>query len=729
MRRPALALLLYLSFAAIAMGQDDKRNVMLNAESASAPRVINIGLPDSANGAVVFVDGLKHALGLPRSQYHWAGGNAYEKVETIDFMEAVVRYGEYSVPVNSRTRVGSDVLSGAFTAASSSDGLIRFDGSLRGPLRGKWRFALGAYVNYDPTAVNAPSRMFVDQKQIYQASLSRSWDNSSLSMTYRLSLCEDRVDGGYSVAPFVYNGDGTIGLYGGFRLGSDCYMPAYESVRWMDLETGSWKEGDMSKMDRRRIHDLNVSYRKKDLLGWNFTTAFHLCYMAPSNWMKVQLSGIDQASAAMGYTLSDASSYTGKVQNRQALYYDTWTFDPELNVEGTKAIGNHSLKIGTSLAFSRQYESSSTFSFAHTVEASPRRVFKGGDGTWNFNRNSTWMDAWKVQDDLYFFDSWRLSQAMLARTGIRVRGIYNDVYSVARLDGETINTRVEGFNLADPSLAKKHHFQAPGVDYVVSESLNLRIGRRITSVAEGFYSMTPKATTYYRNATLPSLRSIGNAMGRAGFTFEGGWYDVTALASYVTSWNNAAQVNVTKQIGGISETLPWVAQYGIGTLGFTLDASLHRGGFSLHSRATWQNPKYRNYRNEFVFSDGSVSVIDYTGKTVTGISRLMIEFDPSYSWKSYRVWASARYYSRQYVSRTNLAYFKGHFETFAGAQAAFGKHNRINLDIVNVLMDQGAKGSIDIADTIEDAAALQGLVMAGSYIRPFTLVLSYTYSF
>ena len=297
------------------------------------------------------------------------------------------------------------------------------------------------------------------------------------------------------------------------------------------------------------------------------------------------------------------------------------------------------------------------------------------------------------------------------------------------MDGETINTRVEGFNLAKPALAQKHRFQAPGIDYVVSESLSWRICRGLSAVAEGFYSMTPKAATYYRNATLPSLKSIGNAMVRGGLTMEGEWYDLTALVSYVTSWHNAAQVNVTKQIGGISETLPWVAQYGIGTLGFTFDGSIHFGGFSLHARATWQDPRYKNYRNEFVFSDGSVSVIDYTGKTVTGISKLMIEFDPSFSWKFFKVWASARYYSRQYVSRTNLAYFNGHFETFAGAQFMIGKHNRINLNVVNILMDQGAKGSIDIADTIEDASALQGLVMAGSYIRPFTVDLSYTFSF
>jgi hypothetical protein len=107
----------------------------------------------------------------------------------------------------------------------------------------------------------------------------------------------------------------------------------------------------------------------------------------------------------------------------------------------------------------------------------------------------------------------------------------------------------------------------------------------------------------------------------------------------------------------------------------------------------------------------------------------MIEFDPAFSWKSFRVWTSVRYFSRQYVSRTNLAYFNGHFETFAGAEAMIGMHHRINVNVVNVLMDQGAKGSIDIADTIEDESALKGHIMAGSYIRPFTVDLSYTFIF
>lgn len=42
------------------------RNVMLNAESASAPRSINIGLPD--DGAFVYVDGLTHGMSFPSAR-------------------------------------------------------------------------------------------------------------------------------------------------------------------------------------------------------------------------------------------------------------------------------------------------------------------------------------------------------------------------------------------------------------------------------------------------------------------------------------------------------------------------------------------------------------------------------------------------------------------------------------------------------------------------------------
>lgn len=84
-----------------------ERNMMLNAEFATVPREINIGLPEGGNGAIVYVDGAKHAHGLPRSQFHWPGGNAYERTGSIGLMDAVVTSGEIGVLVDSRTRMGT----------------------------------------------------------------------------------------------------------------------------------------------------------------------------------------------------------------------------------------------------------------------------------------------------------------------------------------------------------------------------------------------------------------------------------------------------------------------------------------------------------------------------------------------------------------------------------------------------------------------------------------------
>ncbi|MBO4341053.1 MAG: TonB-dependent receptor [Bacteroidales bacterium] len=710
-------------------GDKSNRNVMLNAESASAPREINIGLP-SDGGAFITIDGFAHAHGVPTGTHHWPGSNALMPVGTIGLMESVLWLGEYGLSVDSRTRFGGDSLSGAFTGTSSNNGLIRVDAALNGPLGKGWHFALGAYANYDPTSVNSPSRLFVDQKQVYQAALTKRWSSTeSLSFLYRFSLCNDRDGVGYSVAPFIYNGDGSIGLLNGFRLGRDCYMPADESASWMDLVSGKMQSGDMAKIDDRRLHDFMVAYNRITESGWKLEASAHLCRLEPSKELTVSLTGIDNVNAGQGFSLQGGGAYAGLIQNRLAMLYDANTLDGDIRLRAEKSFERHHILAGLNAIAAKQFQAASSFQFAHTVEANPVRINRGGSSTWSFNTNATYYNALKTKLNLFVSDDWRPVDNLLLRTGIRLTPLYNDIYSAVRLDGETINTRVDGFNLADPSLAKLHRFQKGGLDYVLTEHVSWRIDRRLSAMAEGYYTMTEKATSYYRNATLPSLKAIGNGLLRGGLTFEDDAIDITAIVSYITSWNNAAAVSVTKQIGGVSETQLYTAQYGIGTLGFTLDGNWHSGGFNLHARATWQDPKYKNYGNEFTFSDGSKAVLDYTGNTVTGISKLMIEFDPSYKWDNVRIWGSVRYDSRQYVSRTNLAWFSGHFETFAGADWDITSSHRLSLNLVNLFMQSGAKGSIDIADTIEDPSALTGYIMAGSYIRPFTVDVAYSYRF
>jgi len=709
-----------------------ERNMLLNAESASAPREINIGLPESGGGAKVYVDGMAHGISLPRSQYHWAGSHMFVPKGSIGLMEAVVTAGEISILLDSRTRVGGDKFSGAFTVGSSTNGLVRFDGAVDGPVKNApgWYFAIGAYVNNDPTNVNAPNRVFVDQKQMYNLTLSRRWKNSTLDATYRFSICNDNIDNGYSFAPFVYNGDGTISAFGGFRLGRDCYFTADDAVSYMEIRDGKIRHSSLGNMDHRYLHDFSVMFAHKHRSGWDLDAKLHVLYMQPSQSAKIGLAGIDEVTDDKGFTNADGSAFAGYMQNRLVTVDNQEELDVDLRFSAQRRFNAaHKLRLGAELLYSDQMHSASTFYYAHTVEADPSRIYKNGLSTWGMNTSGLYYDSFRFSLPLYALHDYTPVERLLMRTGVRLCPLYERMNHAPRFGDEELNRRVDGFNLADGTLAKMRQTDLPAFDFAVSEHISLRLVDRLFFIAEGFCSMTAMNGAYYKSERIPTGDSMGNAFGRGGLMYDNKWMNVTALASYITSWNNARVMTVTKQIGGVSETIPWTAQYGIGTLGFTLDGNLHFGGFNLHLLGTWQDPRYKNYTNEFVFSDGSKEVIDYTGKHVTGISQLMLEIDPSYSWKNVRVWASARYYSRQYVSRTNLAYFAGHWETFAGVDWNIIEPLKLSVNFVNVLFQNGAKGSIDVADTITDASLLNDYVMSGSYIRPFTVDFMLTYKF
>lgn len=719
-------LFLWVTQSLTAQEKTSERNVMLNAESATIPREINIGLPESGTGAVIYIDGMKHAMGLPRGYFHWSGGNAYEPVRTMGIIESVIFAGEVGILVDSHTLMGGDVLSGAVTAGTSSNGLIRFDGALNGAfpgLRG-WHFAVGAYVNYDPTNVNAPGRPFVEQKQIYQLSLSKRWAVSTLDLSYRFSLCDDNVDNGYAFAPFVYKGDGSIGAYNGFRMGRDCYMPADDAVSWLDIEEGRMRSSRLSRMDRRLLHDLLVRFKHRTQSDWQLSASYHLCRMAPSGYTKIGLASITDAAGQ--YTLRDGKPYEGKVQNRLVTVEGQWTTDNNLLFEARKDWASHRLRTGLDLVYVQQHEAGSTFHFAHAVAPSPERLLFQGAETWNYNGNGIYYDGFRRSLALYAMHEWTIGKRVRLRTGVRLKGVSNRMFCVPYNRETRANNRKSGhFSLVSPD-CKIEDIHFNGLDYAFSESISWRIWDRLFLNGEGFYCINNKTTTHFKGATLPSVKPIANAYGRAGLSYDNRWMDVTAVVSYISSWNNAKVMDVSDSASG--ETIPWTAEYGIRTWGVTLEGNLHFGGFRLHLLGTWQDPRYTNYRNEFNFSSG-VKVIDYTGKFVTGISQYMAEFDPSYTWKRYRVWASVRYYSRQYASRNNLAWFNGHFETFAGVDAGFGKRSKVSLNLVNVLWQNGAKGSLDIVDTVEDASILQDYLIAGTYIRPFTVELSYTFKF
>lgn len=101
-----------------------------------------------------------------------------------------------------------------------------------------------------------------------------------------------------------------------------------------------------------------------------------------------------------------------------------------------------------------------------------------------------------------------------------------------------------------------------------------------------------------------------------------------------------------------------------------------------------------------------------------------IELEPSYEWRQWRLWVSARYYSRQYVNSTNSLYLNPRWETFGGIDFRWNRHVELSLSAVNFLFSKGAKAGLQEASLATDVTPYRHYLTSGTYIRPFTLELT-----
>lgn len=742
-------LALILSAVAVAMAEPaakDDSEALQNAESSSIPREIPIGLPESGTGSTIMEDGLKMTQAVVRDYFHWAGGAAYSSVRVMSLTESLIRSGDVGMVVDSRTRLGTDKASGEVNARTSTNGLIRFDGALGGAISKKkgWYYSVGAYVNMDPTSVNAPTRTFVDQKQIFKAAITKRWKRGEVSVMGKMALCNDNSGNAYSKAPFIYNGDGTVSLYNGFRLGRDCYFPEDDFVQYKDVVTGRMKTGNLSKMDEKLIYDFHIDGKLLLEKGWSLGTNIHLCHTPEFYTAENTMGGVVEASSA-NYTLSDGSSMKpgSLVQLRLVTPHEMKDFDVSGNFFAVRKGRRNSLETGIRLIYAKQTQYTSSFYYGHTVNPNPVRVNLDGNSTWKMNNNALFFDAGLFNFAFYATDEWSVTDRLFLRGGMRIGAPLYKVNCAADriVDGnlQTKYKRYDGFFLdglkasgTEMAVITNRDIDGLPVDLAASMYLSYKITDGLYALGEGFFCNENKKTTSFKGNKIPSMKPVKYGYGRIGLSYGNKWakgrnVDMSLIGSYITSKDNSSFGTISNHSRTLQNS--FVYEYGIRTWSVTFDGSLNIGGFNLHALASWQDPRYENFRHTEHFDDGTDNTVDYSGKYVTAISKWRVEIDPSYSWKKWKVAANVRYFSRQYASRNNLAYFNGHFETFASVAWMFAKGCKLSLNIVNLLFQSGASGTIAASDAAQCEADLAGLVMCGSYIRPFTVDLGFTYKF
>lgn len=709
------------------------RNVMLNASSDNQPRQISIGLPSSLS-AVIYEDG------LPVSYYewpclpflYWTGCADHESLGLMSLGESAIKTGTVNYAVFSHTRKEAEKLEGHASYTTNIYGLQRFDMALAGPISNGWSYSLGAYANLDPGTNKLADAQYVNDMKMFKASLSKVWNDGKgkFNLFYRYAYNKNLND---AYAPFIYVGDGSVKEMDGFKLGRDGFLPANDMLRFIDVKTGL--QNEVSR--REGVHAMNNSLAAN--VNYTFNNGMNLDVASKYNYANayyifLNLAGTGIATAEDGYTYAydginhqAGDVFTGNFNSRYMLrdmgFERDWLTTAELT--GKSENHAHSWRLGLNAWWNQQGIQASSGIYAHTVEANPVWLKHYGDVELGANTGSEYYNSHETKFAFYLSDDWQVNRRLWLSAGVRAEyysiGIENALAYMNAHDTQA--TYAENIRTLNWSLkqGKLTHVSKHWLNPAATINARYTITQEFGLLAEYVYAMQHPNSQDFAGAYMPVLEAVNTHLGRAGIFWNTSWMQLVSQVSLISQSNYKSRSQFTNP-NNSSDVVTIPVTNDVQTMGWTTDVVLTPfKGFQFHGLLTLQDPKYKNFTINAQFSDGNSKTYDFNDKITTGVSKVIIELDPSYTFDKFRVWASFRYQSKQYINKTNTLYFNGRWETFGGADYNMNKHVSFSVNLVNFLNQKGCSGSIGAADLLEDVSAYKNYLMAGSYIRPFTV--------
>ncbi|MBQ2536025.1 MAG: 2,6-beta-D-fructofuranosidase [Bacteroidaceae bacterium] len=706
---------------------DSNRNVLMNASSATQPRQISLGLPISGY-AYIFEDG------LPVSYYNyqvypyksWHNGVSHESVRTMGPQDMVLKYGVITYSVDSWSKLAGDQLEGKLNYSVNHHGRHTIDANISTPLGKGWGISVGTYHNFDPGSNHLDMTKLQESAHFYKAALSKSWNEGrgKAGLIYQYSQFRE-VNENYG--PFIFVGDGSVKEYDGFRLGIDQYRPANRTIKYLDVETGKMVEQDINDANTSKIHHVNfvMDYLWDNDLKLSIHSKFKHGQSLRSS---TTLMGVSDAVSGSGYTYEDGNNYLGKVQTRRMLHFDglehSWMTNAALT--GKSKDQRHNWRAEVDYWLNHGGVSTSMYLFAHEAKKDPKLLLLNGNESFSYNSYAEYYDGHEHKIFGLVSDEWNVNRRLWLYGGVRLE--YLNVRGLAANDMNTGNARHIGFSLADGGVVK-NHFSDNHFNYAFIGSVRYALLRGFGLQAEYSSAVTHSQLFHYGTYHYPTQKGMTTNYFRGGIFWKNQWIDLTSQITYISMSNSQERPNLshvlTKDVGdlkaGMSESFTQNYFYDIATLGWLTDAVITPvKGLSVHLMFTIRDPRYKNYKITPTFSDGVTETYDFTDKTITALSKTELEIEPSYRFSKWRVWLSARYFSKQYINKTNSLYFNGRWETFGGVDFQLNKHINFAASVVNILNQKGASGTIPAADLITDPSLYKNYVMAGTFIRPFT---------
>ena len=756
--------------------EEGNRNVMLNAASANGPREIQIGLPSADVNVLENGIPVTYATNPHSVNSLWRADASLSHVGLLKISETAITTGNIGYAVNSSTQLGDKGFHGTMNYKTNHFGMQEFSLNLNGEIAKDWYYSGSIYQDFDPGTFKIKSTPFQDRTQIYKFALTKRYHDNrgEFCAIYHYSNSHPVYMYATQSAPFIYVGDGSVREFGDFSLGTTSYLPMDNEMVYRDMRTGEQKKTNLYDAVQNKGSEFTLmnNYKWDNGLAWKVIMKYDHATGSCVYQTPMELSKRANSSINYQYEAADGSmrNYEGEyVQSRMSClnrgFIDEFMFTTELSrnlPNGTWRLGLNEWYYDIDYASNTtMYDQSVPMDGSYPVRlynpafaTSTSRLYAGSGYYYDFNKNASeyykghenklaiyFTHDWDITDQLNLYYGARLEYQALRGNNAAVKNANGDYIgrfanyylgatAIPAYDSEGNQTGyMAGTSSTNGSVAvEPTPMSYDWINYALSAAATYKLADKFGLTGDFTYITQHPRIENFAPATLPNTDKISVPLGRAGIYFNNDWLSLTSLFSYISKTNNNSTLNLQHTVNGVNEILAAPLNYDIKTLGWTTDVvTTPFKGFDLHFLFTYQKPTYKKYETSVKFSDGYIGQINATGNIVAEIPQVIIEIDPSYMiTDNLKVWTSFRYFSKTYANINDAYYFNGRWETFGGVNWQVNKKLTLGCTIVNFLNQTGAKGSIAGAELVtkEEAGQYANTVMAGSYIRPFTVEFS-----
>lgn len=689
--------------------------VMLNAKDATEPRQVEIGLPMSYTA--VSVDGLPavYYYWPNTTSNHWRGEQLLARQGLQNIATTAIKFGEIGYGVDSYMERGGEKFKGKLKYQTNTFGAQNFDLNLSGKLAKKTYFTLSTYQNFDPGSMNLKFTNYIDRAQFYTAGLTHLFndDRGRFSVFYKYNETHPLTTLA-NYAPFTYDGDGKVSELKNFRMGRDSYLPVDGMMQYRDVKTGKLVTDNLYDIIKTRTHEATALLDYD--LGNNLSLAVKGKFSHSKGHSGDQLTMGFYEDADATYA-DNGEAFHGTIQRRLSQINAFCVKDALFVAELQKKTASHDWAFGINELYSNIDYARSTTQYYHEVAPNPRKLVYNGVEYANLNGSTEYDKGFENKLAAYVNDAWRVSRNFRMGYGARVE-LFNlgvDYIGDKRFSDFHIGANYTDAEGNQKTVGTTLHTNT-GLNYAVSVSPTYNITHNFGLTGEINFLRQYRHLEAYSGTTLPYYNNRPFILGRAGIFFNSSFVNLVSAFTYARRTNDYSRLTVMSENPNEDPVMVG-ASSGIETMGWTTDAMFTPfKGFTFHAMVTLQSPKYTGYKFE-AFNKN----YDFSGKTVTKQSKIIVELDPNYTFDRFNIWASFRYYGKQYANVGNSVYFNGRWETFAGASYKASKMLTFNVNVVNFLNQRGAQGTIPGSELITDGSQYAGTIMAGNYIRPFTV--------